>query len=123
MHGPLALFKGWTVICAAERTREAVMDALRKGEFYATQGPEFHKFALEGDTLSVEFSDAAECCFIAKKGRRYIAARDPEELKKGAGIVNGAKLDLSGMRTGDNFVRCHICDVQGRHAWSNPIYL
>lgn len=122
-HSPSSLFRGWTMICAKENTLGSIMDALRDGAFYASQGPEFHKFSLEGDTLTVEFSDVVDCCFMARSGRSCIAKREPLGPGSESPVINSATLDLSQMRTGVNFVRCHICDAQGRHAWSNPIYL
>ena len=72
VHSERNLFGGWTVICAREKSREAVMDALRKGEFYASQGPEFHSITLEGDILKAEFSPCEHACFIRKTtGTRY----------------------------------------------------
>ena len=123
VHCAFALFRGWTVICAKERTVESVMDALRKGEFYASQGPEFRKISLEGDTLTVEFSDVVDCCFVARTGRCCIAISEPLGPGSESPNINSATLDLGHMRTGNNFVRCHICDARGHHAWSNPIYL
>ena len=123
VHSAPALFRGWTMICAKERTVESIMDALRKGEFYASQGPEFRKFEIVGDTLTVEFSDVTDCCFMARTGRCCIAKSEPQGPGSESPVINSATLDLSNMRTGINFVRCHICDAQGHHAWSNPIYL
>lgn len=123
VHSAPALFRGWTMICAKERTVESVMDALRNGEFYATQGPEFYKFEIKDDTLTVEFSDVIDCCFMARTGRCCIAKSEPQGPGSESPVINSATLDLSERRTGVNFVRCHICDAQGHHAWSNPIYL
>lgn len=123
VHSPAALFRGWTMICAKEPTLASAMDALRNGEFYASQGPEFRKFSLEGDTLTVEFSDVIDCCFMARSGRSCIAKSEPLGPGSESPVINSATLDISNMRTGINFVRCHICDAQGRHAWSNPIYI
>ena len=128
IHGIGSLFGGWTVICAKERTRESVMDALRKGEFYASQGPEFRSLALHGTTMTAEFSDAVACCFIAGNGRRCIASSTPLGPGSRAGVINSASLDVSTLKLkatppAENFVRCHIMDAQGHRAWSNPVYL
>ena len=117
VHRPVSLFGGWTVICARERSREAVMEALRKGEFYASQGPEFTSLTLEGDMLRAEFSEAVKACFVSRTGgRRYALAGEDKP-------VTSMELDISAFRTGNNYVRCVITNAQGRSAWSNPVYL
>ena len=117
VHRPVSLFGGWTVICAKEKSHKAVMEALRKGEFYASQGPEFTSLTLEGDMLKAEFSEAVKACFVSRSGGRRFAL--PGENKP----VTAMELDISPFRTGDNYVRCVITNAQGRSAWSNPIYL
>ena len=116
-HHVSSLFGGWTVICAKERTRAAVMEALRKGEFYASQGPEFHSITLEGNTLRAEFTEAVKACFVTKTGGRRFA------LDGRTKPVSAMELDLTELRTGSNYVRCVITNAQGRSAWSNPIYI
>ena len=116
VHSPLNLFGGWTVICAREKSREAVMDALKKGEFYASQGPEFHSITLEGDILKAEFSECEYACFIrTNTGRRFWG----EEGK----LLTSMELDISDLRGKNYYVRCCIRDTNGKYAWSNPVYL
>ena len=117
VHCPAALFGGWTVICAKEKTHEAVMEALRKGEFYASQGPEFTSITLEGDILRAEFTEATFACFVTRTGGRRVPL--PEEGKS----LTSMELNISALRTGSSYVRCVITDAQGRSAWSNPVYI
>lgn len=116
MHRESALFGGWTVICAKERTLESVMDALRKGEFYATQGPQFHTLALEGNRCYAEFSEAVKCTLILGRSGKclIIPKQDPPGTS--------AECDLSKVRVPFSYARWVITDAQGRSAWSNPIY-
>ena len=120
VHSERNLFGGWTVICAREKSREAVMDALRKGEFYASQGPEFHSITLEGDILKAEFSPCEHACFIRKTtGTRYWGKPGEE----GKTPLTSMELDISKFRGQNYYVRCCIRDAQGKYAWSNPVYL
>ena len=120
VHREHNLFGGWTVICAREKSKEAVMDALRKGEFYASQGPEFHSITLEGDILKAEFTPCDFACFVRKStGARYWGKPGEE----GKTPLTYMELDISKFRGQDYYVRCCIRDAQGRYAWSNPIYL
>ena len=120
VHREHNLFGGWTVICAREKSKEAVMDALRKGEFYASQGPEFHSITLEGDILKAEFTPCDFACFVRKStGARYWGKPGEE----GKTPLTYMELDISKFRGQNYYVRCCIRDAQGRYAWSNPIYL
>jgi hypothetical protein len=48
----------WTMIRAPERSREAVLEALRRGCFYATTGPEIRDVRIEDDGVEVRCSPA-----------------------------------------------------------------
>ncbi len=117
VHGEHNLFGGWTVICAREKSREAVMEALRKGEFYASQGPEFHSITLDGDIFRAEFSECEYACFIRKVTGVQVWAEKPGDM------LTSMELDISEFRGEDYYIRCCIRDANGKYAWSNPIYL
>ena len=117
MHNERNLFGGWTMICAREKSREAVMDALRKGEFYASQGPEFHSITLDGDIFRAEFSECEYACFIRKVTGVQVWAEKPGNM------LTSMELDISEFRGEDYYIRCCIRDANGKYAWSNPIYL
>ena len=117
VHRPASLFGGWTVICAKERSHEAVMEALRKGEFYASQGPEFYSLTLEGDKLKAEVTEAVKACFVTKSGGRRFALDGVNKP------VTSMELDIADLRSGNNYIRMVITNAQGRSAWSNPIFI
>jgi len=43
-------------LLSKEKTPASVMNALKSGSFYASQGPEFHKLGFENNVFSVECS-------------------------------------------------------------------
>ena len=45
--------KAWIVVRAAAREREAILDAIRKGEFYASNGVELVAYEVSGGTIRV----------------------------------------------------------------------
>ena len=51
-------FRAWTMVHAAERTREAVLDALATGRFYASTGPRILHVTFDGDLLEVRCTPA-----------------------------------------------------------------
>ncbi|MBR7104416.1 MAG: CehA/McbA family metallohydrolase [Lentisphaeria bacterium] len=116
VHRESALFGGWTVICAKERTLPAVMEALRKGEFYATQGPEFHSLTMDDNNLYAEFSEAVKCSLVLRQNGRCIII--PRQDPPGT----SAQYSLEGIRVPGNYARWVITDARGRSAWSNPVF-
>ena len=121
-------FGAFTMIKSPSLDYGSVARALVEGHFYASQGPEFRSLAVDGTTVTAEFSDVVECCFLAGTGRRAIACDAPLGPGSRIGVFNSASVDVSTLKLrevpkGENFVRCHIRDAKGRHAWSNPVYL
>ncbi len=100
------------MVQAEELTEGAVLEALRKGRFYATTGPEIHQIEIRDEReIVVSCSPAESVIFYSNtpwvKGRsvirpnmtecRYLIDRD------------------------DSFVRVEVRDKEGRKAWSSPI--
>lgn len=107
-------FGGWICLAAEENSQMAVIAALKKGDFYATQGPEFHEIRFDGETVTVETSPVRHVWF-------------PSELPWSARrVVSGEKLTRAEYKiepTNRRFVRVVAEDENGRRAWSNPILL
>lgn len=113
VHVPDALFGGWIWVKAASRTKEAVLDALFQGAFYATSGPVIHDFGMDGDCVYVSCSDCREIHFVtyAPRGKSFFA---------GAGKpLTAASYRLTGK---ESYVRVVCVDENGHSAWSNPIF-
>ena len=110
-HGPDA-FGGWIMVRAAENAPEALLDALKRGAFYASQGPEIHDVARDGDALEVRCSEAASV-ILAGPGP-WRARQLGESL---TAVCLPLAPELGGWR------RLIVRDAAGRRAWSNPLWL
>ncbi|MBE6560622.1 MAG: hypothetical protein E7662_05810 [Ruminococcaceae bacterium] len=67
----------WTVIKAEALTYRAVTDALLRGNFYASRGPEIYELYAEDGVLHVRCSDAQAILFASASrspGRKYVRA-------------------------------------------------
>jgi len=106
-------FGGWVMVKAAANEPEALLAALKAGEYYASTGPELHDFRIEGETVVVECSPAEH--IIA------MGANSASKVAHGAGITR-AELPLAWFRQG-GWVRAAVQDAAGKRAWSNPIWL
>ena len=104
--------QSWTMVAADENTPEAIKAALRRGDFYATRGPEIRKIEFDGEIVKVDTSPARAIWF-------------PSELPWGEKrVVAGENLTHAEYRVhplNRRFVRVVVEDEAGRRAWSNPI--
>ena len=116
VHRPSALFGGWTVICAKERTLPSVLEALKNGDFYASQGPEFHTLSFDGNKIYAEFSESVRCSLVLKQSGKCLII--PGVNAPGT----SAEYNIESLRAAGGYARWSITDAQGRSAWSNPIY-
>ena len=122
IHSTQDLFRGWTMICAEENTFPAIMDALKNGSFYATQGPEIHKLALKNGIFEAEFSPCTSVSLMTNGSRGFCPCapgRDPEDPEK---EITSFTFDTSNWEKG-SYIRLQLRDKDGNFAWSNPIRL
>lgn len=105
---------GWIVVNVQERTREAIFEAIRAGNFFSTCGPEFRDIRLDGGAVRVRTSRVA---FIRLVGPRYLGAR--------IGSFQGDTYTEAEFRIPDDWgaVRLEIEDRAGRRAWTNPLFV
>jgi len=68
-HHDADLFGGFTMVYADELTHSAVIEALEKGDYYASRGPVIEKLWYEDGIFHIECSGAAEI-IVSNSGRR-----------------------------------------------------
>ncbi len=104
-------FGGWVWVQAETLSPDALLDALKAGRFYSSQGPEILDVRIEGDEARIICSPASS---VSLTGR---GARSAMQL--GAGITD-CRLPLE--RFPDGYFRITVTDERGRRAWSNPVW-
>ncbi|MDQ4100400.1 MAG: CehA/McbA family metallohydrolase [Chloroflexota bacterium] len=138
LHTPgFESFLGWTMVHAREKSRPAVLDALRDGRFYATSGPRITALGSDGRRLTIRTTPARSIAFLAQPplGTRLNAGRlQPSHYARrlptaDAQIVEG-QIDgdlLTGATVawlpGIQYIRIVVTDDHGRMAWTNPLWL
>jgi hypothetical protein len=105
-------FGAWVMVRAERLDPDALLDALKAGHYYTSQGPLIHDIAVEGDELEIACSPASSI-YAAGYGSR-------SERRHGNGLT-GCRLPLE--RFSSSYCRVTIVDRFGRRAWSNPIWL
>lgn len=103
-------FGGWVMVKSETLTPEALLSALKAGDFYASQGPELHGIEVEGDWLNVASSAVDRVTVV---GPRALATTVSGRS------MTAARLDISRFKGG--WLRLVAIDASGRRAWTNPI--
>ena len=107
--------------------RNAVMEALRNGNYYATQGPEFYKIDFADGKLTAAFSPAVSVVAITNRYFGKFGTLPPAHGKTPGGPINEITLDFSDFvrncrnNEKSGYIRLQIIDSNGRYAWTNPI--
>ena len=109
-------FGGWVQVKAAALTPEALLPALKRGEFYSSQGPEIHNVEILDGAVRVACSPA-ESIIVSGPGATSSRAHDV------ALVTAERPLPGAGAGKATPYVRVTVVDVYGRSAWTNPIWL
>ncbi len=111
---------GWIHVKAPHLDRRVLLDAIKRGWFYASSGPEIKNIAFDGDLVRVQCSPAASVALVVPSpGRGWTTDR----LRDGGErpLMTEAELPLAAAREG--IFRIEVADERGRRAWSNPYRL
>jgi histidinol phosphatase-like PHP family hydrolase len=120
-HGDYDAFGGFVEVKAHSLEPEALLEALKAGEFYSSQGPRFHDLSFSVSEVSIACSPVQSIALVTGTSRA---------LAKVGRQITGATFDLTNV--GDNnrakgapatWARVTIIDAAGRRAWTNPIWL
>lgn len=106
-------FGGWVQVKAASLTAGALVAALKAGQFYASQGPEFDRVQIIDNTVRITCSPVRQIV-VSGIGATYQRFHD------------GSILDVEAQlpaREKTPYIRITIVDADGRSAWTNPIWL
>lgn len=105
--------RSFTMVQANELSVSGILEALKAGRFYASQGPEFLDVDFDGRTLRVRTSPVSVCTFASNKFWVDGRCRTGENMTENTYEI----------QPGETFIRCEIADAQGRRAWLSPIRL
>ena len=106
-------FGGWVMVKAMENTPEALLAALKAGEFYSSTGPEINDIRLGQGSIEVD-SSAAATVIVQGQGTSMATLH--------GNSMTTAQLSLERLE-GSPWLRVTVVDRAGKRAWSNPIWL
>lgn len=104
--------RAWIMVEAEALTREDLLQAVRAGKFYATQGPEVH-LSVHGNEAVVRCSPCREIVLFSD----LVWSNDRARIGK----------DLTEFHysicPGEHFLRAEVTDANGNRAWTNCVLL
>lgn len=105
---------GWVMVNAAECTPEAILVAIRAGNYYSSCGPEIYSIQFDGEVVSIECSPAQ---FVRLVGPAWCGER--------MGSFNGKRITQAAFQIPQDwpYVYLEIEDERGRRAWTNPLFV
>ena len=104
-------FGGWINVHADSLDPDVLLDSMKAGRYYSSQGPEIHDIRIADGELHVECSPAANISLQGRGARSKYLSGD---------LMTKATFPTD--RFEDAYVRVTVRDDQGRRAWSNPIW-
>ena len=111
-HNVTHIAGGWIMVKATHRTPDAILSAIRTGNFYSSQGPEIKSITVSRREIKIVCSPVMRINFITNRweGRSIFAAI--ESLTEAVWTVPQGK----------RYARIELVSASGKTAWSNPIY-
>lgn len=105
-------FGGWVMVKAEANTPDALLAALKRGDFYSSQGPELRDVRIEGDHVVVE-STAVSSVIVQGWGTGAKAMHGHSMTR--------AEVPLTRLLNSP-WLRVTVIDAAGKRAWSNPFW-
>ena len=112
-------FGGWVNVKAQSLNPEEILQALKDGHYYSSQGPELHDIKLHGKDIEISCSPVDTITVVCGNSRTCV--------KIGKAITK-TTFDLSKLEQGwllnkpSPWFRVTIIDHAGKRAWSNPYW-
>ena len=112
-HHPWDRFGAWVQVRAERLEPDLLLQALKTGAYYSTQGPRIDEVRVEAGLVHVACSPARAIALTGIHGwRSDVALGDPTRGE--------ATLELSRLRS--PFWRLTVTDADGKRAWTNPVW-
>lgn len=112
-------FGGWMHVKAESLEPEALLEALKSGHYYSSQGPQIHALSISGNELDIECSPVDTVIVVGGTSRSATTT---------GRAISRATIDLAQLEKGwvvpgpSPWLRVTVVDGAGKRAWTNPIW-
>ena len=104
---------GWIMVKAADLSQTSIMDALRRGDFYASTGVELAEYAADQNTVSIKVKEQRW-----SKYRIHFIGRNGKLLQEV--LAGSATYRIKG---DEAYVRVKVLESNGKTAWTQPTFV
>jgi hypothetical protein len=105
---------GWIMVNATDCSQQNILKAIRKGNFYSTQGPTFESIEYGDRTVKLETSPVTYVRLIGQRREgKWLHALG------GKAPLHSAEFELP---PDWHYARLEIEDAAGKRAWTNPLW-
>ncbi|MBQ4323235.1 MAG: PHP domain-containing protein [Clostridia bacterium] len=103
--------RSYTMVQAEDFSVNGILDALKKGRFYASQGPRINQVEIIENTMTVSCSECVTAIFYSNS---------PWVGNRSKITPEGATEYTYQIQPADRFVRVELIDKDGNKAWLSP---
>jgi len=103
--------RGWIMVRADTLAADAILSALRRGDFYASTGVTLRDYHADAQVVRVDVAAARDARYLTEfigKGGRVL----------GSATGTRARYRITGA---EGYVRARVTDSAGRRAWMQPV--
>ncbi len=105
---------GWVEVWVERLDEDPVMNALKSGAFFSTQGPVFDRIAVEENAIRIRCSPVRQVRWRTFGKEGYV-----DYAPDGSALTGSVLPDWF---RPDKYVRIELVDCEGKRAWSNPFF-
>ena len=121
MHSPRALGQSWIMVGASDLSYSNVIEAMEKGDFYMSCGPEITSLRIEGDVLKVTCSDAQRINMETYGRPAQVATANGKPLREAEFPLDNFLAKVEG--DPEAFIYITVTAPDGSYAITRPYYL
>ena len=105
-------FGGWVMVKSETNNEQALLEALKNGHYYSSQGPDFKNINVQNGRLEVLCSPVEKI---------IVSGYGSASIYREKSAMESAVFNL-GLLPQKKWLRVTIIDKDGNRAWTNPLY-
>jgi len=105
---------GYIMVQAESLSNQGIVDALKRGDYYSSTGPEIDEFYYKDGVVYAKGSKCRSIAFMTNSRSRKYWGENPGEAICEANHEFPDSVE---------YIRVEFEDFEGRQAWSNPIFI
>ena len=106
--------RAWVEVWSPELSENAILNSLKTGAFYSTQGPRFSSIEVNGSSIRIACSPVQQIRWRTRGSAGFVERSECPEGITGSSLPEWFKAR--------GYVRMELIGGDGLRAWSNPLF-